>query len=97
VLSSQATEWDLKGELGAKGRVTNERTKRYVVRPDGNSRANLTIETRTYGRTNPLGRDALQEAGREKMVDMRTGVTEEGAGEMVHDGPKGDHAEVNGL
>lgn len=57
----------------------NKRTKRYVVRPDGNNRANLTIETGTYSRTNPLARDALQEAGEGKMVDTRVGVTEEGA------------------
>ena len=59
----------------AKGRVMNNRTKRYVVLPDGNRRASSTIETGTCGRTNPLGRDALREAGREKMVDTRTGVT----------------------
>ena len=63
----------------AKGRVTNERTKRYVVLPDGNRRASSTIETGAYGRTNPIGRDALREAVKEKLVDMRTGVTEEGA------------------
>jgi hypothetical protein len=57
----------------------NKRTKRYVVCPDGNSRASLPIETGTYSRTGPLGRDALREAGQEKMVDTRTGVTEEGA------------------
>ena len=45
----------------------------------GTTEANLTIETGTYSRTNPLARDALQEAGKEKMVDTRTGVTKEGA------------------
>ena len=63
----------------AKGRVINERTKRYVVRPDGNSRASLPIETWTYSRTNLLARDARQKAGKGKMVGIRTGVTEEGA------------------
>ena len=63
----------------AKGRVMGERTKRYAVLAGGYSRASSTIETGTYGRTNPLGRDALREAGREKMVDTRTGVTQEGA------------------
>jgi hypothetical protein len=63
----------------AKGRVMNKRTKRNVIRSDRDNRANLTIETGTYSRTNPLARDALQEAGQEKMVDTRTGVTEEGA------------------
>jgi hypothetical protein len=63
----------------AKGRVMNNRTKRYVLRPDGNSRASLPSETGTYGRTNLLSRDARQKAGKGKMVGIRTGVTEEGA------------------
>jgi hypothetical protein len=64
----------------AKGRVMNKRTKSYVVRPDGNSRASLPIETWTYSRTDPLARDARQEAGKGKTVGTRrTGVTEEGA------------------
>jgi hypothetical protein len=63
----------------AKGRVMNKRTKRYVVRPDGNSRASLPIETGTYSGTNLLARDARQKAGKGKMVGTRTGVTEEGA------------------
>jgi hypothetical protein len=57
----------------------SERTKRYVVRPDRNRRPRPTIETGTFGRTGPLGRDALREAVKEKMVVTRTGVTEEGA------------------
>jgi hypothetical protein len=57
----------------------SERTKRYVVRPDGNRRPRSTIETGTFDRTGLLGRDALRDAVKEKMVDTRTGVTEEGA------------------
>jgi len=63
----------------AKGRVVNKRTKRYVVPRDGNSRPSLPVETVTYGRTNPMARDAPQEAGKGKMMGTRTGVTEEGA------------------
>jgi hypothetical protein len=63
----------------AKGRVVSKRTKRYVVPRDGNSRPSLPVETVTYGRTNPLRRDALREAGKGKMMGTRTGVTEEGA------------------
>jgi hypothetical protein len=63
----------------AKGRDMNNRTKRYVVRPYGNSRASVPIETGTYSRTNLLARDARQKAGKGKMVGTRTGVTEEGA------------------
>ena len=63
----------------AKGRVMNKQTKRYVVRPDRNSRASLPIETETYSGTNLLARDARQKAGKGKMVGTRTGVTEEGA------------------
>jgi hypothetical protein len=63
----------------AKGRVMNNRTKRYVVRPDGNSRASLPSETGTYSWTNLLARDARQKAGKGKMVGILTGVTEEGA------------------
>ena len=63
----------------AKGRAMNEQAKRYVVRAGGNTLANPTIETGTCGRTNPLGREALREAAKEKMVNARTGATEEGA------------------
>ncbi len=63
----------------AKGRGMNKRTKRYVVLWDGNSRASLPVETVTYGRINPLARDAPQEAGKGKMVGTRTGVTQEGS------------------
>ena len=63
----------------AKGRVMNNWTKRYVVRPDGNSRASLPSETGTYSWTNLLARDARQKAGKGKMVGILTGVTEEGA------------------
>ena len=64
----------------AKGRVMNNRTKRYVVRPDGNSRASLPSETGTYSWTNLLARDARQKAEEEKKMEhTRTGVTEEGA------------------
>jgi hypothetical protein len=63
----------------AKGRVMSEQTKRYVLRPDGNSRASLPSKTGTYSRINLLARDARQKAGKGKMVGIRTGVTEEGA------------------
>ena len=63
----------------AKGRVINKRAKRYVVLWDGNSRASLPFETVTYDRTNPMARDAPQEAGKGEMVGTRMGVTEEGA------------------
>jgi hypothetical protein len=62
----------------AKGRVMNKRTKRYVVRPAGNSRASLPIETGTYSRTNPLGEMLAKKRGRGSW-GTRTGVTEEGA------------------
>ncbi len=63
-----------------KRRIMNKGTKRYVVRPNRNNRANLVIETGTYSRTNSLARDAPQEAEEEKkMEDTRTGVAEEGA------------------
>jgi hypothetical protein len=57
----------------------SERTKRYVVLLGAYSRASSTIETGTYGRSNPFARDALREAAKEQMVDTRTGVKEEGA------------------
>lgn len=58
----------------------NKRTKRYGVRPNRGNRANLAIGTETYSRTDSLGREAPQEAGKEKkVVDTPTGVIEEGA------------------
>jgi hypothetical protein len=55
---------DLNEELAAKGRMMNKPTKRYVG-PDRDDRANAAIEAGTHGRTNPLARDAHQEAGKE--------------------------------
>ncbi len=37
------------------------------------------MNKRTYGRTNPLAREAPLEAVEERMVDTRKGVTQEGA------------------
>ena len=63
----------------ARRRGTDEQTKGRAVRADGDTRASSTIETGTYGRTDPLGRDALREAAKGEMVGTRTGATKEGA------------------
>jgi hypothetical protein len=50
-----------------------------TVGSEGGAHGEGTNRERTHSRTNPLAREALQEAEKEKMVDTPTRVPEEGA------------------